>query len=107
MKFFIPAAATENEAERVYGAIKAYLAQELGADVSPRRIRSLQYVHNRKNYSSVVGEEESDGSGIVVAILFDQTRSLYLVCTPYRGVISGSPILVGEHEVRTVSDFAN
>jgi hypothetical protein len=55
----------------------------------------------------VVGEEESDGSGIVVAILFDRTRSLYLVCTPYRGVISGSPILVGEHEVRAVSDFAN
>lgn len=107
MKFFLPAAPTAIEAERNYGAIKAHLAQELGADVSPRRVRSLQYVHNGKNYTSVVGEEERDGSGIVVAILFDVTRSLYLVCTPYRGVISGSPILVGEHDVQAVIDFEN
>jgi hypothetical protein len=107
MKFFIPATATEHEAERVYGAVKAHLAQELGADVSPRRIRSLQYAHNGKNYSSVVGEEESGGLGVVVAILFDVSRSLYLVCTPYRGVISGSPVLVGEHDVLAVRDFEN
>lgn len=107
MKFFIPSAATELEAERVYGAIKTHLAQELGADLSPRRVCSLKYVHNGKNYSSVVGEEESDGLGVVIAILFDVTRSLYLVCTPNRGVISGSPVLVGEHDVLAVSDFEN
>jgi hypothetical protein len=107
MKFFIPAAASEVEAEGVYGAVKAHLAQERGANVSPRRIRSLQYVHNGKNYSAVVGEEESGGLGIVVTILFDVTRSLYLVCTPHRGVIRGSPILVGEHDVRAVTDFEN
>lgn len=82
------------------------LRKNLGP-MSRRGVSVPSSTSNRKNYSSVVGEEESDGSGIVVAILFDQTRSLYLVCTPYRGVISGSPILVGEHEVRAVSDFAN
>jgi hypothetical protein len=107
MKFFVPAAASDIERERVYESVKARMAQEMGANFSPRRIRSLQYVHNGKNYSATVGEEESGGLGLVITILFDTTRSLYLVCTPYRGIISGSPILVGEHDVRAVVDFEN
>lgn len=105
MKFFIPGAASDVERERVYEAVKMHLAQELGASLSNRRIRSLQYVHNGKNYSAVVGENDSGGLGVVTAILLDIIRSLYLVCTPYRGVISGSPILVGEHDVQAVADF--
>lgn len=105
MKSFIPYAASDVERERVYEAVKVHLAQEHGASFSDRRIRSLQYVHNGKNYSAVVGEDESGGLGVVIAILLDTTRSLYLVCTPYRGVISGSPILVGEPDVQAVADF--
>jgi hypothetical protein len=81
------------------------LANELGANFSTRQVRALHYTRNGKIFDAVVGQEESGRLGIVVAILFDKSRSLYLVCTPYRGAIGGSPILVGEHDVRTVLDF--
>lgn len=105
MEFFIPAVNSTCERDRVYEAIKRHLTDELGADFAARRIRTLHYTHNRKDYTAVVGQEESGGEGIVVAILFDQKRSLYLVCTPYRGVIKGSPIMVGEHDVKAAVDF--
>lgn len=105
MKFFLPGATSEAEIERVYVEIKNHMARELDADISPRRIQSLEYFHNGKSHSDVVGKEESGGLGIVVAIFFDTSRSLYLVCTPDRGVIGGFPILVGEHDVRAFVDF--
>lgn len=105
MQFFIPAANSVEERDRVYEAVKKHLTNEVGAKFSSRQIYSLNYVHNGKTYKAVVGQEESGDLGMVIAILFDQSRSLYLVCTPYRGVISCSPILVGAHDVQAIIDF--
>jgi len=104
MEFFLPGSTPETR-DSVYAQIRAHIAQELDADLSARRIRSLSYTHNGKKFDAEVGELESGGEGIVVAILFDQSRSLYLVCTPDRGIIRGGPILVGGHDVYAVSDF--
>lgn len=105
MEFFIPGASSPEQRDSVYEAVKKHLTQKLGAELSARKIQALHYVHDGENYQAIVGQEESGSEGIVVAILFDKIRSLYLVCTPYRGVVSGSPILVGAHDVRAVVDF--
>lgn len=105
MKFFLPAATTDEMRDSAYQQIRAHLAKELGAELSLRRIQWLAYKHNGKNFAAEVGKEESGGEGVVIAILFDQIRSLYLICTPERGVVRGAPILVGSHDVQGVTDF--
>jgi hypothetical protein len=105
MKFFLPGANTPEMGEKEYQAIKSHLALELTAAFSERRIFLLNYVHNGKNFASVVGQVDSGGEGLVIAILYEPLRSLYHVCTPHRGIIRGMPILVGEHDVRQVVDF--
>ena len=105
MKFFLPHAKDEAEAESVYDGIKKFLLQELGADCSPRRVRLLEYVHEGKTYRAEVGQDHSLNKEPVIAILYEPMRRLYHVCTPNRGVIRGGSILVGESSVHHVEDF--
>lgn len=105
MEFFLPFATTQEMCDNSYKAIRDFVSKECGASLSNRKVFSLSYKHNGKAYEAEVGKEDSGGLGIVIAILFDESRSLYLVCTPNRGVIRGDPILVGQHSVISVRDF--
>ena len=107
MKFFIPAAMDDANAEQIYSAIRQFLDQELGAAFSHDRIFRLGYVDERKEYRAQVGKLHPLNSEPVVAILFEPLRSLYHVCTTNRGVTRGMSILVGAHETRFREDFVH
>jgi len=105
MKFFIPVAESDEQAEDVYKSIKEHLGKELDARFSDRRVSALSYIHKGKHYSAEVGKPENGVGEVVIAILFEPMRSLYHVCTPNRGVIRGMSILVGSNEVQSSTDF--
>ena len=102
MKLFIPFAEDEEQAARVYDAIRKFAEESTGWQITDRKILSLSYVHDGKEYHAEVGKPEQVTGEVVIAILESNT---YLVCTPNRGVVRGIPILVGKHEVRSRVDF--
>jgi hypothetical protein len=77
----------------------------LGAEFTGRKIFSLRYHHDGKSYYAEVGKEHALNGETVIAILYEEMRKLYHVCTPNRGVARGMSILVGSHEVEQVVDF--
>ncbi len=105
MKFFIPAAENEEQEQKVYQSIKEHITSGAPGTISERKIFSLSYKHDGTNYQAEVGIAEKPNGELVIAILYDETRDLYHVCTPNRGVVKGGSIMVGAHDVSSVSDF--
>jgi hypothetical protein len=105
MKFFIPAAKDKEQEQNVYQGIRKFLSEELGAVFTDRKVFSLRYRHDGKDYYAEVGKTHSLNGEPVIAILYEELRKLYHVCTTNRGVLRGGSILVGQHEVREVLDF--
>ena len=106
MKFFIPHAKSEEEETKVYEAIKEFAKTNTSWEIKERRIFSIEYTHDGKRIYAEVGKKENLIGEEVIAILESGylNVSVYLVCTPNRGVIRGMPILVGENAVYIV-DF--
>lgn len=102
MKFFIPKAKDDAQAEEVWESVKKFAEENLGWDVSDRRIFSITYHKHDQDYYVEVGKPDPRNGELVVAILDSIT---YLVCTPNRGVLRGMPILVGGSELREITDF--
>ena len=88
----------------MYDGTKKFLSEEMGAVFSDRRVFSLEYRHDGKDYDAEIGKRHGY-SEIVIAILYEDLRQLYHVCTPNRGVLRGMSILVGSNEVRAAQDF--
>ena len=101
MKFFVPAASTDEQAEDVWQSTVEF-AKGKGSDISDRRIYRLDYRHNGKFYVDEIGKPNARNGELVLVILESVT---YLVCTGNRGVVRGDPILVGKQEVTLVTDF--
>jgi hypothetical protein len=101
MKFFIPAAEDDAQAERVYSAIREFNGTTY--PLTDRRIFSMVYVHEGKTFYAKVGEPETRTRALVVAIL--ESERLYYVCTGNRGVIRGELIFVGVNEVQDLELF--
>lgn len=102
MKFFIPSAKDDIQAEEVWKSIKKFAEKTLDWDVSDRRIFSIAYQKHGEDYYVEVGKPDPRNGELVIAILKSNT---YLVCTPNRGVLRGMPILVGGTELTKVIDF--
>ncbi len=105
MKFFIPAAKDKDQEGHVYDSIKQFLKDELGANMSERKIFSLSYTRNGNNYHAEVGKNGEIEKDVVIVILYETARDLYHVCTRNRGVVRGMSILVGAHDIISVTDF--
>ncbi|OYQ68016.1 hypothetical protein B9G53_00365 [Pseudanabaena sp. SR411] len=105
MKFFIPASKSPEQEKKVYEEIKTFLHQELDAKFSERRVRILQWKHDGNQYEAEVGKTTSFNGEIVIAILYENGRDLYHVCTPNRGVLRGGSILAGGQSVFGNIDF--
>jgi|HubBroStandDraft_5_1064220.scaffolds.fasta_scaffold583622_1 hypothetical protein len=105
MKFFVPDTANDEEAEKVYDAIKKFAAQTC-RPAAGRKIESLAFRDKGKSVRAEVGKPDPITGEVVFAILetIDNAR-LYLICTPNRGVRRGEPIYVGGVEVDLVKDF--
>jgi len=105
MKFFIPTSKSLEQEHEVYEGIKTFLNQELGANFSERKVRILQWKHDGKHHEAEVGKVTSFNGEIVIAILYENERNLYHVCTPNRGVLRGGSILAGAWSVSGNIDF--
>lgn len=105
MKFFIPFAEDEAQAEQVYLSTRRFVTEDNESVLSRRRIYSLDFKHEGKNYHVAVGEVFSRIHEIVIAILYHPAMDLYYVCTPSRGVVRGMPYLTGGNEVYYVGYF--
>jgi len=101
MKFFVPGAANEKEAESTYELARQVAAQNSGP-LLDRRIHSLNFRDKGKSVTAEVGKIELLTGETVVAIL--ECATTFLICTPTRG-FKETPILVGKHEVTSVTDF--
>lgn len=102
MDFFVPAADSPDEAEKVWQATRQFAKDNLGWEVGDRRIFRLSGIHAGERIVCEVGKAEPYGGEVVVAIL---ESNAFLVCTANRGVLRGEPILVGTSEVDSVIDF--
>jgi hypothetical protein len=102
MKFFIPHADTPELEEHLLQATKDFAQKTTGWTIGPRRIYSIRYRHDGRDYKATVGQPEPRTHEEVIAILDSNT---YLVCTPNRGVLRGEPMLVGKDEVYASEDF--
>lgn len=103
MKFFIPATDYDEHAELVYQSVKKSLTDQYGHKVSNARIRQITVIRNGKATTDTVGERSSLNGEIVVAI-FD-ADTVYLVCTAFRGVARGEPMLAGKWQTQHVEYF--
>lgn len=104
VKFFIPKAKDDTQAEEVWESIKKFAEKNLEWDVSDRRIFSITYQKHGKDYYVEVGKPDPRNGELVIAILKSNT---YLVCTPNRGVLRSIPILVGGSELTEITDFSH
>lgn len=102
MKFFLPHATGDEQAESVYRLICEHAASTTGWKMSDRRVFRLRFVHDGKSYEAEVGKVTSFNGEEVIAILDSVT---YLVCTPNRGVAHDGAILVGKNYARDVVFF--
>ena len=102
VKFFIPKAKDDAQAEEVWESIKKFAKKTLEWDVSDRRIFSIAYHKHGEDYYVEVGKPDPRNGELVIAILKSNT---YLVCTPNRGVLRGIPMLVGGSELTEATDF--
>ncbi len=103
MKFFVPAARDEDEAEKVYEAI----AKFVNGDIGEERIWKLKWTHNGMDMEAEVGKPlppyYRTGQDPVLAIV--DCGACYSVCTIDRGGARGAPILSGKHKYNHVTYF--
>ncbi len=94
MKFFVPAAEDDAQAERVYKSI----AEFVKAPINDERIWKLEWIHNSMSMQCEVGKPMPSyyetGDDPVLAI-FD-CGNFYIICTTNRGGVRGEPILAGK-----------
>ena len=102
MKFFIPTAKEDQDAQNIYEATKKFAKETSLWNITDRKIYSIRYVHEGKEYVAKVGQIEPRTKEHVIAIL---ESNAFLVCTTHRGVLGGEPMLVGHEEIRSIEDF--
>ena len=102
MKFFVPAASTDEEAESVWQATREHLENVLKCKVSERRIFRIAHAPRVEDIEYEVGKPERGSRETVLVILesFD-----YLVCTATQGVVRGRPIVIKRGTVQRIQDF--
>lgn len=104
MRFFIPHAEDEAQAERVLSSIAKFVSAPIPS--LKRRIRKITWKHNGTRYSGEVGAPVATyfGGEEVIAILHN--GNCYCVCTPNRGVLRGEPIYAGDGDETSVVYFS-
>lgn len=103
MRFFVPFAEDDAQAERVYSSI----AHFHGCSVTPSRISALRWEHNGETMEARVGQAlptyYRTGDEPVLAII--DAGHVYFVCTPNRGGARGEPVMAGKGLGSTPSCF--
>jgi hypothetical protein len=101
MKFFIPNAKDDKQAQDIFEGILNYNNRIIGK-ILDRKIYSITYKHHNIKYLAAVGGNEVRTNEQIIAILESNS---FLICTPNRGVDNGIPIIVGYDEILSVEMF--
>ena len=102
MKFFVPGF-NDGQAETAYQSLFDSAKEQLRTAITPRRIFSLQYVHDKHVLKVVVGETHPDHPrNTVLAILESQP---HIVMTKNTNGRPGPTIMVASHEITDVTEF--
>ena len=108
MKFFIPFAEDEAEAEAIYADIRRFVIKMTHANLSEKRFGGL-LIHedyaNAERQEIRVGMECFHNNELVIAILWDHKRQIYMVCTPSRGISQDRPIMFKKKMVLETYEF--
>lgn len=102
MKFFVPEAPTEADAEYLWAGLR-FCLDELGLPTTSRRVRALSLGPECERMVEV-GLDLPDDDGPVLAIFEAAGIDLFYVCTPERG-IEGPPWALGLSEEGEAIDF--
>jgi hypothetical protein len=104
MKFFVPYAAHDAHAERIWADTRADLL-DLGLPTTRRRIWALSLDVHRPECLLHIGREVPDDYGPAMIILEARDVDIYYVCTPYNGILGGDPFPLGLDEHGRAVDF--
>lgn len=106
MKFFVPGAKDEVQAERLYQVGKSLMETHFGP-LGEARYCEVEYLHNGEMFRSRVGEPHQRTGEVVCAIFRSGgPQGCFLICTPNRGWLRGNPILAGDGEMTRASEFS-
>lgn len=103
MKFFIPLARNDEEAEHVLLGIAKFARRAVPPP--EEQIFRLHYEHNGKDYIAEVGKPIDVYYGAVGPVIAILGGNPLLVCLRDRGVLRGEPIYVNTAAVRTAEFF--
>lgn len=104
MKFFIPGV-PDSETETTYQGLIDAAKDQLRTAIVPKRIRSINYVHDKRRRALTVGDQLPEHHRyIVMAILESQT---YIVLTQAHDGKRGPIIMVSTPEVTEVEEFSS
>lgn len=108
MKFFVPFAEDDDEAKAIYADVRRYVTQMTHANLSERRFYRL-LIHEKYSAEDEqeirVGMECFQNNELVIAILWDHKRQIYMVCTPSRGISRDRPIMFKKKMVVEANEF--
>lgn len=102
MKFFIPKT-TPAQAERLYTEMFESIKDQLRWTITPRRIYSLKYTHDKKACSAEVGTLERQGYRYIIQAIFESNHYVVFTQAPDGG--QGIKILINKDEVTSIEDF--
>jgi hypothetical protein len=110
MEFFVPTVDGEgrmepDEAEAAWQACRKGAEGEMSQEALRRRVYRVQYRHNGKSMTAVVGEREQyyERELVMAIIAFPH---LYKICTTIRGYLKvGDTPMVGMHDAGYAEEF--
>jgi hypothetical protein len=102
-RFFLPKALDDTQTDRVYKNIIEHARKSTGWDIESRKIYSLSFTKERKNYIATVGEVDSYSGGMVIAIL-ESTGTAYLLYVANSQGPHG-PVMINKGNIRDVIEF--
>ncbi|WP_144219303.1 MULTISPECIES: DUF2971 domain-containing protein [Flavobacterium] len=105
MNFFIPTMSPIEAEAFLNKTIIPFIEQQGYKVLKDRKIYSITFSHNGKQITDTVDTVSSTNGEVIFAIL--ETDSMFLVCTPKRGITGGEPMLTGKHSVTEIIPFDN
>ena len=94
--------------DELYEAIVKFYEDQNG-HVRDEKIEGIRFYDDHPSQDREIDVDVGDtfplNGEVVQAILHDDQRGLYLVCTVSRGVAQGMPFLIGSDEVRDIRHF--
>jgi hypothetical protein len=102
LKCFIPQV-PRTKYEETYEEIAKSVKEQMRTSITPRRIYSLDYVHDKKRCHAEVGMVDPQQGRYEVVAIFESKP--YIVYTRSANGSHGLTILVSGDEITTIKDF--